>query len=64
VLDGKNLLSIKRAHVFRYSEFVRAFEQKRCPASSREANTTVMADDFACVMYAIESNNQPRSRGD
>jgi hypothetical protein len=39
------------------------FEQKRCLASESEANTTVMADNFAPLMYAIEADNQPRLRG-
>ena len=30
------------------------FEQKRRPAPKSEANTTVMADNFVPVMYAIE----------
>jgi hypothetical protein len=39
------------------------FEQKRCPAPQSEANTTVMAEDFVSVMYAIDTDNQPRLRG-
>jgi hypothetical protein len=39
------------------------FEQKRCAAPESEATPTVMADDFASVMYAIETDNQPRLRG-
>jgi hypothetical protein len=39
------------------------FEQKRRPAPKSEANTTVMADNFVPVMYAIEADNQPRLRG-
>jgi hypothetical protein len=34
--------------------------QKDCPAPECGADTIAMAEDFACVIYAIETNNQPR----
>jgi hypothetical protein len=62
-MDGKHLLSIKRAHVFRYSEYLTVLNQSVARPLKGGASTTVMADDFASVIYAIETDNQPRSGG-
>jgi hypothetical protein len=37
------------------------FRAKALPGPENEADTIAMAEDFACVIYAIETNNQPRS---
>ncbi|WP_247368724.1 MULTISPECIES: hypothetical protein [unclassified Bradyrhizobium] len=37
------------------------FRAKALPAPESGADTIAMAEDFASVIYAIETNNQPRS---
>jgi hypothetical protein len=37
------------------------FRTKALPGPENRADTIAMAEDFACVIYAIETNNQPRS---
>jgi hypothetical protein len=37
------------------------FRAKALPGPENGADTIAMAEDFACVIYAFETNNQPRS---
>jgi hypothetical protein len=37
------------------------FRAKALPGPENRADTIAMAEDFACVIYAITTNNQPRS---
>ncbi|WP_164938414.1 hypothetical protein [Bradyrhizobium guangdongense] len=37
------------------------FRAKTCPAQKTGADTIAVAEDFACVIYAIETNNQPET---
>ncbi|WP_155253247.1 hypothetical protein [Bradyrhizobium japonicum] len=36
------------------------FRATALPGPENRADTIAMAEDFACVIYAIETNNQPR----
>jgi len=37
------------------------FRAKALPCPENGADTIAMAEEFACVIYAIETNNQPET---